>query len=121
VTLTSAGAAANAAPSGSPYPIIPSAAEGAGLANYTIAYLNGALTIFAATPPVLQSAKISGGFLSFTGSASVNQNYRIQSTTDLADTNWPDLGGLITATNSTMSAAEPITNSWQFYRLVLSP
>ncbi len=45
VTLTSAGAAATATVAGSPYPIVPSAAAGTGLANYTISYMNGSLTV----------------------------------------------------------------------------
>ena len=49
VTLTSAGTPAPAAVAGSPYPIIPSAAVGTGLTNYTIAYVNGALTVTQAT------------------------------------------------------------------------
>ncbi len=43
VTLTSAGAASSASAGG--YPIVPSSAVGTGLANYTIAYLNGTLTV----------------------------------------------------------------------------
>jgi hypothetical protein len=36
--------------------------------------------------------------------------------------NWTDLGGTITATNSTMTISEGIsTNSQQFYRVVLLP
>jgi mucin-19 len=45
VTLASAGAAAMATVAGSPYPIAPSAAIGAGLANYAISYLSGVLTV----------------------------------------------------------------------------
>ena len=45
VTLTSAGAAATATVAGSPYPITPSNAVGTGLANYTISYVNGNLTV----------------------------------------------------------------------------
>lgn len=45
VTLTSTGAAAPAAVAGSPYPIVASVATGTGLANYTISYNNGALTV----------------------------------------------------------------------------
>jgi hypothetical protein len=45
VTLSSAGAAASAAVSGSPYAIVPSAALGTGLANYAITYTNGTLTV----------------------------------------------------------------------------
>ena len=47
VTLTSAGAAATAtvAAPGPTYPIVPSAAVGTGLGNYTISYVDGALTV----------------------------------------------------------------------------
>ncbi len=44
-TLTSSGVAANAAVSGSPYSIVPSAAIGAGVANYAITYAPGTLTV----------------------------------------------------------------------------
>ena len=45
VTLTSAGAAAAAAVSGSPYAIVPSAASGTGLDKYAITYVDGSLTV----------------------------------------------------------------------------
>ncbi len=45
VTLSSAGAPAAASVALSPYQIIPSAAVGTGLDNYTITYVNGTLTI----------------------------------------------------------------------------
>jgi len=45
VTLTSAGANALANVAGGPYAIISSAAVGSGLANYSISYVNGALTV----------------------------------------------------------------------------
>ncbi len=45
VSLTSPGAAATAQVAGSPYPIIASNAVGAGLSNYSITYLPGALTV----------------------------------------------------------------------------
>ena len=44
-TLTSAGATAAATVAGSPYTIVPGAAVGTGLSNYTITYENGALTV----------------------------------------------------------------------------
>ncbi len=47
VTLTSGGAAATASVTGSPYDIVASAAIGTGLANYTITYLDGELTVSA--------------------------------------------------------------------------
>ena len=45
VTLTSAGAAGTATVAGSPYSIVPSAAVGSGLGNYTISYPNGTLSV----------------------------------------------------------------------------
>jgi hypothetical protein len=48
VTLTSLGAAATATVAGSPYTIVPSAATGTGLANYTITYQPGNLTVIPA-------------------------------------------------------------------------
>jgi hypothetical protein len=45
ITLTSAGAAATAAVAGSPYAVVASAAVGSGLANYTIRYAPGRLTV----------------------------------------------------------------------------
>ena len=44
-TLTSAGAAPTAAVAGSPYAIVPSAAFGTGLSNYSISYVNGSMTV----------------------------------------------------------------------------
>jgi len=45
ITLTCAGYAAAALPSATPYPVVPSAAMGTGLGNYTISYVNGTLAI----------------------------------------------------------------------------
>jgi hypothetical protein len=45
VTLTSAGGAATAAVPGSPYAVVPSAAVGSGLSNYSIRYVNGKFTV----------------------------------------------------------------------------
>ena len=52
VTLTSAGAAANASVGGSPYSIAPGAAVGNGVTNYNITYVNGYLTVGKATPVI---------------------------------------------------------------------
>jgi hypothetical protein len=57
VTLTSAGVAANASVAGSPYPIVPSAAVGSALGNYTISYLNGTLIVNTKPAAVTPDAK----------------------------------------------------------------
>jgi len=49
VTFTSSGAVATATVAGSPFAIVPNNATGEGLANYTISYVNGALTVNKAT------------------------------------------------------------------------
>ena len=56
-----AGAAATATVGGSPYSIVPSAAVGSGLGNYSIAYSNGSLTVSAATLTVTANS-ISRGY-----------------------------------------------------------
>jgi hypothetical protein len=62
VTLSSAGAGATASVAGSPYPIIPSAAVGAGVGNYLISYVNAGLTVNprALTVTVDNQTKITG-------------------------------------------------------------
>ncbi|WP_316814444.1 MBG domain-containing protein, partial [Pedobacter heparinus] len=45
VTLNSTGASATATVAVSTYPIVPAAAAGTGLSNYSIVYMNGALTV----------------------------------------------------------------------------
>ncbi len=52
VTLTSPGFVATALVSGSPYGIVPSAALGTGLSNYTISYSNGTCTVLPTRPVV---------------------------------------------------------------------
>ncbi len=74
VTLTSAGAAADATIDRGPYPIVPGAAVGTHLGNYQIVYVNGSLTVTRAsaalvlTSPVAESAR--GRPLTFTVSIS---------------------------------------------------
>ena len=76
VTLTSAGAAAAAAVG--TYPIVPSAAVGTGLSNYTIGYINGTLTVTGlswssyGTIYVLDTS--AGGAVTVTGNGGMNIN-----------------------------------------------
>ncbi len=71
VTETSAGAPASAQVAGSPYSIVPSAAVGTGLSNYTIAYVNGNLTVNAAplTITANNTSKTYGTLATFSGTA----------------------------------------------------
>src|SRR5262249_15561985 len=72
VSLTSAGAPATATVAGSPYPIVPSAAVGTGLSNYTISYVNGALTLGAQTLTLTAAhqSKAYGSASTFAGTES---------------------------------------------------
>jgi filamentous hemagglutinin family protein len=82
VTLTSPGAASTASVAGGPYAIIPSAASGTGLSNYTVTYNNGALTVNAApapTTPVVTSLPSTV--------VVVSQNVPVYTSPDIASTN----------------------------------
>ena len=62
------------------------------------------------------------GTLALSWLAIPGQTYAVQSTTNLAQTNWVDLGGAITATNSTMTITNAVNPRGQtFYRVVLVP
>jgi hypothetical protein len=70
--------------------------------------------------PVLQSVTGAGGTLTFTWNAVMNADYQLQYSTDLTQTNWTDLGSLITATNTVMSATDSIgPDPQRFYRLLV--
>jgi O-glycosyl hydrolase len=91
-----------------------------GAANVTIPGY-GVVTLYGVAPPFIQSAQQSGNSFTFTWSAAQYQMYQIQYTADLTQNVWTDLGGPITATNSTATASDSISNSQKFYRVVLLP
>ena len=69
VSLASAGSIATAGVTGSPYSIVASNATGAGLGNYTISYLPGALSVTPAslTLTALNQSKVYGNAVNFNG------------------------------------------------------
>ena len=69
VTLSSPGATAGAAVTGSPYTISCGSAVGTGLSNYSVGYINGALTVTPATLTVTadSSTKTYGQTVTFAG------------------------------------------------------
>ncbi|HYA78893.1 MAG TPA: hypothetical protein VED19_00100, partial [Candidatus Nitrosopolaris sp.] len=70
--------------------------------------------------PVFQSVTATGGTVTFTWNAVAGVGYQLQYSTDLTQTNWTDLGSLITATNAVMSASDSIGPDLQrFYRLLM--
>ncbi len=70
---------------------------------------------------VIQTVSQSGSALTFTWNTIPNQRYQVQFTSSLQPTNWTPLGGIITATNTTMSASDTVTNAQMFYRIELLP
>jgi hypothetical protein len=104
------------------YPITPTLLDpDSRLTNYSVTINNGTLTVV--EPPNILTTMQSGNSFTFTWSATSNQMYQLQSTTNLGQGNWTSLTGPITATNSTTTISEPISasNSSQFYRVVLLP
>jgi uncharacterized repeat protein (TIGR03803 family) len=87
---------------------------------------NGFGTIFrfsiVPTPqPVIQMVGQNAGVLTFTWSAVPNETYQPQYSTNLLSTNWFNLGGVLAATNSSLSASDFATNLQRFYRVLLLP
>ena len=76
VTLTSSGAAATAGVAGSPYAINVTSATGSGLANYTISYQPGVLTVNPAALKVTagNTNKVYGQTVTFTGTEFASSN-----------------------------------------------
>jgi hypothetical protein len=70
-------------------------------------------------PPAFQSVTQTNGTIQFTWSTVPGQICQLQSNTNLNSTNWLNLGDSITATNTTASASDSITNSQCFYRILL--
>jgi hypothetical protein len=103
------------------YPIVPSLVDpGDRQTNYAVSLVDGTLTIGAA--PVVQSVQQSGGLFTFTWSSTSGQLYQIQTETNLAPSNWTNLGSSFTATNATTITSEPIgTNAQQYYRIIFLP
>ncbi len=72
--------------------------------------------------PVIQSIAPSNNEVAITWNSVSNRNYRIQCTTNLADTNWMDLPGDVTAQGfSATKTDEMETAAQKFYRVVLLP
>ena len=118
VTLASTGTA-NTAVAGA-YPIVPSAATGSGLGNYTISYVNGNLTVGTPTPVTLNTpVLLADGTvrLTFTG-GDAGASYRIQGSLDLTATNWTTLGTRLATTNGlpTFIDADAINHPAGYYR-----
>ncbi|MBI5383955.1 MAG: PQQ-dependent sugar dehydrogenase [Verrucomicrobia bacterium] len=64
----------------------------------------------------------AGDAVVFTWNAVPGRSYQVQFTTDLNQANWSDLGGVLTATDTALSASDLISpNSQRLYRVVSLP
>ncbi len=68
---------------------------------------------------VIRDIHVADPNISITWSAVSNLVYRVQSKTNLVNTNWADLSPLVTATNTTATFVEPVGNGNRFYRVML--
>jgi hypothetical protein len=114
VTLTSSGAAANASVAGSPYSIVPSAAVGSGLGNYTISYGNGNLTVVA--PSLSFALNLPNMVLSWPTNASAFVLNRTASLTPPVAWTPVTSGITVNGTNYTITINARSGN--QFYQLI---
>jgi len=74
------------------------------------------------SPPVFQTVSQTNGALTLTWSAAPGQTYQLQYKSELASTNWLNLGDAIVATSPAVTASDVIGfNSKRFYRVVLIP
>ena len=120
--LNSAGAGAGAA--AGTYPIIVTNAVGSGLANYSIAYATGTLTVTNANAGALfeiTSVKATNGVVTIIWNSVSNQIYQLQYNDDLATTNWTDAPFTVQATGSIASTTNaPGAVPQRFYRVRLA-
>ena len=117
VSLASAGAGAGAA--AGVYPIVPSAAVGSGLGNYTINSINGALTV-TGSPDSTFTGMVANpdGSVTMTFSGSNGVTFRIQATADLTNPTWTDVS-TNTVSGGTASFTDTNTSGLtKFYRVV---
>jgi len=72
--------------------------------------------------PVINYAAVASGNIAFSWSAFLNVSYQIQSTTNLSNSGWINLGSPILATNNVVNVSLSIGNAPnQFYRVILAP
>ena len=116
-----------AATAGSPpgnYPITPALIDPNNLeTNYAVTLVPGTLTISVPVVPVIKGATQSTpGSLAFSWSTGPNQNYQIQTTTDVTRNHWSVLSTGNTGDGLPVTTTETIgANTQQFFRVVLVP
>ncbi len=74
----------------------------------------------APTPKNITCTSTNGNF-NMVWDAVSGATYQFQYSTNLASASWSDFGGIITATNQSISILDPATNPQRFYRLIYQP
>ena len=80
------------------------------------------IAVYPIAPPQFQTVTLTNGTISFSWSAQAGQLYQVQYTTNLAQISWANLGGVLSTTNSSITATDATAASAQrFYRIELLP
>jgi uncharacterized repeat protein (TIGR03803 family) len=79
------------------------------------------LTVPSAAAPLLRNLKSSSTNIQFSWGTLVGRSYQVQSSTDLAATNWANVGTSFAVTNRMASACCSRDGDQRFYRVVLLP
>lgn len=96
---------------------------GVGNGEPPLLVLTNAFTYAGSLPvaPVLQGVTQSGSTLSFSWNTVTGQTYQVQYNTDLAGSNWANLGSPVPGTGNPATASDSTTNAQTFYRVLLLP
>jgi hypothetical protein len=79
-------------------------------------------TVSLQSRPAFQNVSHTGSLVSFSWSSISGRTYQLQYSRDLSSAGWTNLGGSITATNTSVSASDPIiSDRHRFYRVMLLP
>jgi hypothetical protein len=87
--------------------------------DYTGAATNVSLVVQPPARPAIQSVGRTNGSVTFTWNTTPRLIYQIEFATNLSGSNWSAFGSAITATNSTLTASDAMTNLDRFYRVVI--
>lgn len=72
-------------------------------------------------PPRLQGAVLNGGGFNLSWTALAGLGYQVQYKTNLLQTTWSNLGGVISGNNFQATLSDPITGPQRFYRVLIQP
>jgi hypothetical protein len=87
--------------------------------SYTFA---ASTSVSATNLPLLQYVPKTNGTVDFTWKALWGQPYQVQTSTNLSQTNWINLGGVVTTTNPVATLSDVIgPDPNRFYRVILVP